>query len=345
MIWREELLMKCRFCARFLFAGLVILFVPESMFGQGGPHESSQVSSLQTPEGVPDLQGIYTFRTITPMQRPEALEGKVTLTAEEAANFEESENRRLNRDLFDPITGAPSAGYAPRAEGGVLSYNEFWYERGVEMVRDKRTSLIVDPPSGRIPYTDAAMTKNRIARANSTSGFADTYTDRSFQDRCILGFNSGQPMTPGAYNNNVLILQTDGQITIINEMIHSARIIKTDGQPTGTLRQWKGNSQGHWEGDVLVIKTSNFLRGTSFRGSTADTTLIERLWRADEDTLLYEFTVDDPNSFTRPWTAMFPMRRTDGPLFEYACHEGNYGMEGILAGARNKNTQAAAGSR
>jgi len=345
MIWREELLMKCRFCARFLFAGLVILFVPESMFGQGGPHESSQVSSLQTPEGVPDLQGIYTFRTITPMQRPEALEGKVTLTAEEAANFEESENRRLNRDLFDPITGAPSAGYAPRAEGGVLSYNEFWYERGVEMVRDKRTSLIIDPPSGRIPYTDGAMIKNRIARANSTSGFADTYTDRSFQDRCILGFNSGPPMTPGAYNNNVLILQTDGQITIINEMIHSARIIKTDGQPTGTLRQWKGNSQGHWEGDVLVIKTSNFLRGTSFRGSTADTTLIERLWRADEDTLLYEFTVDDPNSFTRPWTAMFPMRRTDGPLFEYACHEGNYGMEGILAGARNKNTQAAAGSR
>ena len=345
MIWREELLMKRGFCARFLFAGLVVLFVPESMFGQGGPHESSQVSSLQTPEGVPDLQGIYTFRTITPMQRPESLEGKVTLTAEEAANFEESENRRLNRDLFDPITGAPSAGYAPRAEGGVLSYNEFWYERGVEMVRDKRTSLIIDPPSGRIPYTDAAMTKNRIARANSTSGFADTYTDRSFQDRCILGFNSGPPMTPGAYNNNVLILQTDGQITIVNEMIHSARIIKTDGQPTGTLRQWKGNSQGHWEGDVLVIKTSNFLRGTSFRGSTADTTLIERLWRADEDTLLYEFTVDDPNSFTRPWRAMFPMRRTDGPLFEYACHEGNYGMEGILAGARNKNTQAAAGSR
>ena len=299
----------------------------------------------RTPEGVPDLQGVYTFRTITPMQRPEALEGKVTLSSEEAAAFEESERTRLNRDLFDPITGAPSAGYAPRAEGGVLSYNEFWYERGVELTRDKRTSLIVDPPDGRIPYTDAAREKNRVTRANLSAGFADSYTDRSLADRCLLGFNSGPPMVPSAYNNNVMVFQTPGQVVIYNEMVHNTRVIPTDGRPHGDLRQWTGDSRARWEGDVLVIETTNFLRETAFRGSTADTQLVERLWRVDADTVLYEFTVEDPNSFTRPWTALFPLRRTDGPLFEYACHEGNYGLEGILAGARNKNTQPAAGSR
>ena len=299
----------------------------------------------RTPEGVPDLQGVYTFRTITPMQRPEALEGKVTLSSEEAAAFEESERTRLNRDLFDPITGAPSAGYAPRAEGGVLSYNEFWYERGVELTRDKRTSLIVDPPDGRIPYTAAAREKNRVTRANLSAGFADSYTDRSLADRCLLGFNSGPPMVPSAYNNNVMVFQTPGQVVIYNEMVHNTRVIPTDGRPHGDLRQWTGDSRARWEGDVLVIETTNFLRETAFRGSTADTQLVERLWRVDADTVLYEFTVEDPNSFTRPWTALFPLRRTDGPLFEYACHEGNYGLEGILAGARNKNTQPAAGSR
>jgi len=132
---------------------------------------------------------------------------------------------------------------------------------------------------------------------------------------------------------------------IYNEMVHNARIIPMDSGPHGDLRQWVGDSRGRWEGDVLVIETTNFAYGTAFTGTTADTKLVERLWRADPDTLLYEFTIEDQNSFTRPWTAMFPMRRTDGPLFEYACHEGNYGMEGILAGARNKNTQAVDRSR
>ncbi len=299
----------------------------------------------RTPEGVPDLQGTFTFRTITPMQRPEQFEGRATLSREEAAEFEASENTRLNRDLFDPIAGAPSAGYAPRAEGGVLSYNEFWYERGVELTRDKRTSLIVDPPDGRIPYTDETRESIRVTRANLSAGFADSYTDRSLADRCLMGFNSGPPMVPSAYNNNVMILQTPGRVVIYNEMVHNARIIPTDGSAHGDLRQWVGDSRARWEGDVLVIETKNFLRETAFRGSTADTQLVERLWRVDPDTVLYEFTVDDPNSFTRPWTALFPLRRTDGPLFEYACHEGNYGLEGILAGARNKNTQAVEGSR
>ncbi len=319
--------------------------VPGVAAGQVETEPRSGWTPPRTPEGVPDLQGVFTFRTITPMQRPAQLEGRVTLSAEEAAAFEASENTRLNRDLFDPIAGAPSAGYAPRAEGGVLSYNEFWYERGVELTRDRRTSLIVDPADGRIPYTDDTRESIRVTRANLSAGFADSYTDRSLADRCLMGFNSGPPMVPSAYNNNVMILQTPGQVVIYNEMVHNARIIPTDGSAHGDVRQWVGDSRARWEGDVLVIETKNFLRETAFRGSTADTQLVERLWRVDPDTVLYEFTVDDPNSFTRPWTALFPLRRTDGPLFEYACHEGNYGLEGILAGARNKNTQAVEGSR
>ena len=331
--------------AALLTAFALACLVPGVAVAQIETEARSGWTPPRTPEGVPDLQGVFTFRTITPMQRPPQLEGKVTLSAEEAAAFEAAENSRLNRDLFDPIEGAPSAGYAPRAEGGVLSYNEFWYERGVQLTRDKRTALIVDPPDGRIPYTDAAREKNRVTRANLSAGFADSYTDRSLADRCLMGFNSGPPMVPSAYNNNVMILQTPGQVILYNEMIHNARIIRTDGSEHGDLRQWVGDSRARWEGDVLVIETENFLRETAFRGSTADTRLVERLWRVDADTVLYEFTVDDPHSFTRPWTALFPLRRTDGPLFEYACHEGNYGLEGILAGARNKNTQAVEGSR
>ena len=331
--------------AALLTAFALACLVPGVAVGQLETEPRSGWTAPMMPDGVPDLQGVFTFRTITPMQRPAQLEGKVTLSAEEAAAFEAAENTRLNRDLFDPIEGAPNAGYAPRAAGGVLSYNEFWYERGVELTRDRRTSLIVDPPDGRIPYTAAAREKNRITRANLSAGFADSYTDRSLADRCLMGFNSGPPMVPSAYNNNVMILQSPGQVVIYNEMIHNARIIPIDGSPHGSLRKWVGDSRARWEGDVLVIETKNFLRETAFRGSTADTRLVERLWRVDPDTILYEFTAEDPNSFTRPWTAQFPLRRTDGALFEYACHEGNYGLEGILAGARNKNTQAVEGSR
>ena len=334
-----------RFRAALLPLVILGLLVPGQTRGQDVADPQTGWTPPRTPEGVPDLQGVFTFRTITPMQRPDRLEGKVTLSDEEASAFEESENTRLNRDLFDPIAGAPSAGYAPRAEGGVLSYNEFWYERGKELTRDKRTALIVDPTDGRIPYTAAARERNRITRANLSAGFADSYADRSVADRCLMGFNSGPPMRPGAYNNNVMILQTPGQVVIYNEMIHNPRIIPIAGGSHGALRQWIGDSRGRWEDDVLVIETANFSQGTAFRGSTADTRLVERLWRVDQDTVLYEFTIEDPHSFSRPWTAMFPMRRTDGPLFEYACHEGNYGLEGILAGARNKNTQAVDGSR
>jgi hypothetical protein len=295
--------------------------------------------------GDPDIQGIFTFRTLTPLNRPEVLEGKEVLTVEEAAAFEEVERTRLNRDLFDPEAGAPSAGYQSRAEGGVLSYNEFWYERGVELTQDRRTSLVVDPSAGRVPYTDAYRDRSMIRRLNLRNGFADSYHDRSLSDRCLMGFNSGPPMVAGSYNNNVQILQTPGYVVIVNEMVHNARIIPVNGRSHGVLRQFAGDSRGRWEGATLVVETTNFLRETSLGGSTAETYLIERFRRGDGDTVLYEFTVEDTNSYTQPWTAMMPLRRTDGPLYEYACHEGNVGLHGILAGARLRSTQAIEGTR
>ncbi len=289
---------------------------------------------MRTSDGQPDISGIFTFRTLTPMQRPQALEGKDTLSTEEAAAFEASERTRLNRDLFDPETGARSAGYQPREEGGVLSYNEFWYERGVELTSDKRTSLIIDPPDGRLPpRTEAGQRRGRAQAADREARRYDSYENRSLFDRCVMGFNSGPPMTSSAYNNNVQILQTPGYVTIFNEMVHNARIIPMDGRPHGALVQLAGDSRGHWEGQTLVVETTSF-RGGQSGGTGPNMHLVERFTRLDPDTVAYEFTVTDPTVYTRPYTVLMPFRRTDGPLFEYACHEGNYGLTGILAGAR-----------
>ncbi len=321
----------------------VFLMVSTLLLGQSLAfgQDTDNWTPPRTADGVPDIQGLFTFRTITPLQRPQELAGKETLSAKEAAEFEEYRNRRQNRDLYNPEEGAPWAGYAPNSKGGVLSYNEFWYERGKELTKDKRTSLVVDPPDGRVPLNEATKKRLAIRRAKSNSGFGDSHEDRSLSDRCIMGFNSGPPMISGAYNNNVQILQVPGYVVILNEMVHNTRIIPTDGRPHGKLRQWAGDSRGHYEGDTLVIDTINFKRETSLTGSTADTHLVERFTRIDPDTLRYEFTVEDPNSYTRPWSAVMPMRRTDGPLFEYACHEGNYGLYNILAGQRKKEKEAA----
>ena len=328
--------MTKRFAVLFL---ALVLFALAPLPGLAQSNGNGDGTAMRTPDGQPHISGVYTFRTLTPLERPAALEGRETLDPEEAAQFEASERIRLNRDLFDPETGAPSAGYQSRAEGGVLSYNEFWYERGVELTSDKRTALIVDPPDGRIPYTDEHREARRVRRLNLRNGFADHYTDRSLSDRCILGFNAGPPMTAASYNNNVHILQTPGFVTIVNEMVHNARIIPIDDTPRHGLRQWSGESRGHWDGETLVVETYNFITETSLRGSSKDTHVIERFRRLDPDTVVYEFTVEDPNNLTAPWTAMMPLRRTDGPLFEYACHEGNIGMHGIMAGARLKGTQ------
>jgi hypothetical protein len=289
----------------------------------------------RTPDGKPDLQGTYTFRTITPLQRPGALAGKDKLTPEEAAAFEASENLRLNRDTYDPEKGQPSAGYPPRSQGGVLSYNDFWYERGNQLTEDKRTSLIVDPPDGRIPFGPRKG-------GGRTGGPYDNPESLSLADRCLLGFNAGPPMVSSTYNNNVQIVQTRDYVVIHTEMVHEARIVPLDGRPHGTLPRWTGDSRGRWEGDTLVVETINFKGPTSLTGSSAQTRLVERFTRVDPDTITYEFTVADPTTLTRPWTAVMPLQKIDELIFEYACHEGNYGMQGILTGARFQEKEAAA---
>ena len=320
---------------------IIAMLVTAALAPRPAAAQAKSSSQPRTPDGKPNLAGIYSFSTITPLQRPDTLGGKATLSDEEAAAFEASENTRLNRDLFDPEKGQPSAGYAPRSQGGVLSYNEFWYERGSRLTRDKRTSLIVDPASGTIPFTEAARRRNAERTQLSNSGLGNSYEDRPLADRCLVGFNSGPPMIPGAYNNNVQILQSPGTVVIVNEMVHNARIIPTDGRPHTTLRQWSGDSRGRWEGDTLVVETINFRRETSLQGSTADTRLTERFTRIDADTVKYEFTVSDPHSYTQPWSAMVPLSRIPGPLFEYGCHEGNYALPNILAGARAQEREDA----
>jgi hypothetical protein len=291
----------------------------------------------RTPDGQFDLEGVWDFSTITPLERPSGLGNKQVFSDEEAAAFEREENQRQNRDLIDPRKGG--AQYLP---GSVIPYNEFWYERGNKIIGDKRTSLIVDPPDGRIPpLTSAAQQRldaqAAVAREEQLGKVrADSPQSRSLADRCILGFNAGPPMTPGAYNNYVQITQSPGLVTLLVEMVHDVRVVPVDGRPRlpSAIRQYKGESRGRWDGRTLVIETTNFLRETSFRGSSANLHLVERFTRVDADTLLYEFTVDDPTTWTKPWTAAIPMKRVDAPIYEYACHEGNYALRNILAGAR-----------
>ena len=204
-----------------VIASLVLLMVVSLVPLDVSAQSSGSGMPMRTPDGQPDVSGLFTFRTITPFQRPEQFADLETLDQETAAQFEASERIRQNRDLFDPEKG--SGGYRPRAEGGVLSYNEFWYERGIELTSDKRTSLIVDPPSGRLPARTAAQQRRDVARRAYVEAHRyDSYENRSSGDRCTMGFNAGPPMRSSAYNNNVMIFQTPGYVTILNEMVHNA---------------------------------------------------------------------------------------------------------------------------
>ena len=296
------------------------------------------------PWGQPDLQGVWDFRTITPLQRPEAFADQEFLTAEEAANLEQETIDR-NEDLLSrPARRTEVTESVDRGEEGAPGfYNNFWLDQGTRTIGTRRTSLIVDPPDGRIPAVrpkvEARRELQRILRGRRAYG----PEDRGASERCLLGFNSGPPMTPGGYNQNVQLFQTADHVVLLNEMVHNARIIPLDGRShlPAHLRQWVGDSRASWEDDTLVVETRNFLGETSFRGSSANLQLVERFTRVDADTLLYEFTVMDPTTWARPWTAQLPMTRTDEPLYEYACHEGNYSMESTLSGARAQDKAAA----
>lgn len=325
------------------------LLAPATVAGQSAsPPANSMLAAKswtvpRTADGQPDLQGVWDYRTITPMERPRALGAKAFFASdEEAAAFEREENRRQNRDLIDPKVGGLNY-----PAGGVVPYNEFWYDRGNRVVKTKRTSLIVDPPDGRYPpFTPEGKKRMELreqVRRNTELGhpIADSWVDRPLQERCLLGLNAGPPMFPGAYNNNIQISQNRDFVVILVEMVHDARVVPLDGRPHGHIPQWKGDSRGHFEGDTLVVDTINFKQGTTLPGSTANMHLTERFTRTDPDTLMYEFTVDDPTTWTRPWTAQVPMAKSDEPIYEYACHEGNYGLPGVLAGARADEKRAA----
>ena len=285
----------------------------------------STAQSTTTAWGDPDLQGVWDFRTITPLERPEELADKEVLTAEEAALYEQETLAARNKDrrAEDGISAARDVSNA---------YNQFWWDYGDRLTEDRRTSLVVDPPDGRIPRKQGAGELARLFGNRIPTG----PEVRPLWERCIIGFNSGPPMLPSAYNNNVQLFQTADYVVILNEMVHSARIVPLDRRPhlAPDIRQQVGDSRGHWDGETLVVESTNFLRETGFTGSGANLHLVERFRRVDENTLVYEFTVNEPEKFSHPWTAMIPMQRNAEPMFEYACHEGNYGMTNLLSGAR-----------
>jgi len=300
--------------------------------GQSPAAPEAKASSIpRTPDGRPDLQGIWDFRTITPMQRPTDLAGKDVLTDQEVAEFEVKNQRNQDNREQTPagiVNGQQSNRDLERA------YNDFWWDFGKKAVSTNRTSLVIDPPDGRIPPLTPEAEKRAAARREARERPAQGPEDRSMGERCILGFNAGPPMTPSAYNNNVQIVQTPNYVVIHNEMVHNARIVPIGGRAHGTLPQWNGDSRGRWEGDTLVVETSRFAGETSFQNSSETLQLTERFSRADAGTLIYEYTVNDPSTWTKPFTVQVPMMKSDEMMFEYACHEANYGMTNLLKGAR-----------
>ena len=291
----------------------------------------------RTPDGRPDLQGMWTNATIIPLERPKDLAGKQTFTAREYAEYEKKVFARSDRDR--------------PGQSGVGTYNSFWWDPGTKLAPNLHTSLIIDPPDGRVPpLTPAAMKRVQQQRDLAKQHPADGPEDRPLMDRCLNFPTAGPPMLPSFYNGtpygplteNYLIAQNRDYVSILIEHNHETRVIPLDGRPhlPPTVRLWLGDSRGHWEGDTLVIDTTNFSDKTNFKGADENLHLIERLTRTGPTTLTYRFTIDDPTAFTAPWTGEYPIISTKDTLFEYACHEGNYGLAGVLAGARADEKKA-----
>ncbi len=310
---------------------VVVSLATVAVFGQ-------RWTPSRTAWGDPDLQGVWSYNddVNTPFERPGELAGKPELGDEElAAVLEERARRNVER--------APTIGGETGA--GPVHWYEFWAAKSV------RTSRVVDPPDGRVPPLTPEARKREAARAEARRGRgpADSWEDRSLGDRCIVS-RGGWPhviVNPGSYGNIVQIQQSPGYVVILHEMIHEARIIPLDGRPHlgQRIRQYVGDPRGHWEGNALVVEVTNFSDKTDFRGSRETLRLVERFTRVDADTITYEVTVDDPSTFTRPWTLGVPLKNDKGQtrIFEYACHEGNYAMRNILSGAR-ADERAAAGA-
>ena len=316
--------MSHRCLAALVAAMVVVVLVPIGVGGQTVTGESSGWTPLRTAWGDPDLQGRWTNTTTTPLERPDDLGERELLTDEERAVLDEAGDRAREQRGVAPATG----------ETG--SYNNFWVERGTRIAR---TSLIIDPPDGKLPPLMPREANRRAASEAYRDREPDGPEDRNLYERCI---SRGLPgaMMPGFYNHNYQIFQAPGYVVILVEMIHDARIIPLHERPhpDQRIRQWLGDSRGRWEGDTLVVETANFNpvkgRALTVFGGSAATRLVERFVRLDDETIDYQFTVTDPTEYARPWTTAIPMTKLEGRLFEYACHEGNYGLENILAGAR-----------
>jgi hypothetical protein len=267
----------------------------------------------RTPWGDPDLQGVWNYATMTPLERPRDVAAKAVLTEQEATEYE---RQAIARQSVTNNTAGPD-----------------WWDPGTRRLVNRRTSLIVDPDSGRLPATteDAKQRAAARAEARPRGGLADGPEDLGLNVRCIVWAIAGPPLLPGVYNNNVQFVQTRDYIAIVSEMIHDARIVPMDGRPHGTVPRWMGDSRGHWEGATLVVDTTSFSEKADFRGSSGHLHLVERFTRVDADTIDYRFTAEDPTTWTAPWTASFPLKKIAEPMYEYACHEGNArSIEGIL---------------
>lgn len=341
---------------------VTVLFLTSGIaYAEADTNKAPDYQAPRNSQGHPDLQGVWDFRTLTPLERPLDIGDKAVFSAAEAEVFRQKEVASHDVDKQRDIPAAFDV------EG---AYNTFWWDFGTEMNEDRRTSLIVDPSDGRLP----ALTPQ--AREDMKRNLLHTQPVRVFgsvgevtfrpkgpealglSERCLVGFNAGPPLIPSAYNNNIRIVQAAGHIVLFTEMIHDARVISMDGSPhlPKDIKKWSGDSIGHWEQDTLVIETSNFtdktpvyqlpinlidlsMNGVVGRGR--DLHLTERLTRTSDSRLLYEYTINDPNSFTKPFTVAIPMKATEDQMFEYACHEGNYSMAGMLKGARTLEKEAA----
>jgi hypothetical protein len=294
----------------------------------------------RTPDGQPDLQGVWDASSMTPLERPAALGNKEFYTPEEIVAYEKARAHDLDRDRRDGSADADLS----------RAYNESWFDRGVHLASNHRTSRIVDPPNGRFPvYTPAAAQKYRDLQKWSAEHAFDGPETRSLYDQCLVFSQSGPPFLPGNYNNFYQILQTPGYVTILSEMGHQVRVIPLSNRSPlpGDVKQWMGDSVGHWEGNTLVVETANFRVsdhsrfGVQYDGITdGNLRVTERITRTGPSTITYRATVTDPTVYTQPWTIELPMEKSQSLIYEYACHEGNYGLVGILSGARAEEKKA-----
>ncbi len=321
------------------------------------PAPANKWRAPRTADGHPDLQGTWTNATITKFERPEEYGERLVLTQQEASSLEHAE-ASFNATADAPTDPKTKVEDLPAScgrgfSGANCGYNNFWVDPGTKVITingQARSSMLVDPPNGRMPaLTDAGKQRaaQRMAafRRGDGGGGADGPEMRSLGERCILSFGSsaGPPMIPLLYNNNYQIVQTSDAVVILVEMVHDARVVRLNSKHRPSdVRTWMGDSIGWWEGDSLVVETTNFRPDQSFRASSQNLKVTERFTRVDPNQILYRFTVEDSDTFTRPFSGEVAMNATSEKIYEYACHEGNYALPGILAGERAKEQEAAA---